>query len=162
ALPTSSSTPTASTSPPAAATPSSASGAPPTASSSRSWASRAAGSSRTGSTPSRSPPTAAGSPPPTWPALFRSGRSAPPDAAPARRLSLLAALLVGAVGLLRAEPVAPKDTVKLFNGKDLTGLTTWLKDTKREDPRKVFRVEEGLLRITGDGFGYVATEKEYR
>jgi hypothetical protein len=50
----------------------------------------------------------------------------------------------------------------LFNGKDLTGLTTWLKDTKRSDPRRVFRVEDGMLRITGDGFGYVSTEKQYR
>ena len=27
----------------------------------------------------------------------------------------------------------------LFNGKDLTGFYTWLVDTKREDPRRVFR-----------------------
>ena len=38
------------------------------------------------------------------------------------------------------EPVAPKEVIPLFNGKDLSGLTTWLKDTKREDPRKVFRI----------------------
>src|SRR5262245_14082866 len=59
-------------------------------------------------------------------------------------------------------PLGPKEVIRLFNGKDLTGLTTWLKDTQREDPRRVFRVTEGLLHITGDGFGYVATEKEYR
>jgi hypothetical protein len=50
----------------------------------------------------------------------------------------------------------------LFNGKDLRGLYTWLRDTKRSDPRRVFRVEDGLLHITGDGYGYVATEGEYR
>jgi len=55
-----------------------------------------------------------------------------------------------------------KSVVKLFNGKDLTGLHTWLKDTKREDPRKVFTVEDGLLHISGDGYGYVATDKDYR
>lgn len=61
------------------------------------------------------------------------------------------------------EPVAPKQVVRLFNGKDLTGLTTWLKDTKRNDPRRVFRVtDDGLLHITGDGFGYVATTQPYR
>ena len=43
-----------------------------------------------------------------------------------------------------------------------TGLTTWLKDTKAADPRKVFRVADGVLHISGDGNGYVATEKEYR
>jgi hypothetical protein len=64
--------------------------------------------------------------------------------------------------VLGADPVTPKETVKLFNGKDLTGLTTWLKDSKREDPRRVFSVADGMLHISGDGFGYVATEKEYQ
>jgi hypothetical protein len=60
------------------------------------------------------------------------------------------------------EPVAPKETVSLFNGKDLSGLTPWLKDTKNEDPRRVFRVTDGQIHITGDGFGYLATEKAYK
>jgi hypothetical protein len=63
----------------------------------------------------------------------------------------------------KSEPIRPKDRViQLFNGKDLTGLYTWLKDTKREDPRKVFTVQDGLLHISGDGYGYVATDREYR
>lgn len=60
------------------------------------------------------------------------------------------------------EPVSPREVVRLFNGNDLAGLTTWLKDTKREDPRKVFRVTDGMLHLSGDGNGYVATDKEYR
>jgi len=56
----------------------------------------------------------------------------------------------------------PGDVVRLFNGKDLDGLETWLKDTRRDDPRKVFRVKDGVLHISGDGFGYVATAKDYR
>jgi len=71
-------------------------------------------------------------------------------------------ILVFTAGRLSAEPVRPDGVIKLFNGKDLTGLTTWLKDTKREDPRHVFRVTDGMLHISGDGFGYVATDKEYR
>ena len=67
-----------------------------------------------------------------------------------------------AAGEDRTGPVAPKSTVRLFNGEDLKGLTTWLKDTKREDPRKVFSVKEGELHISGDGLGYIATDKEYR
>src|SRR5262249_18706820 len=59
-------------------------------------------------------------------------------------------------------PVTPKETIRLFNGKDLGGLTTWLKDSKRADPRKVFRVTDGQLHISGDGFGYIATTKAYR
>jgi hypothetical protein len=62
----------------------------------------------------------------------------------------------------KTEAVTPKETIQLFNGKDLTGHTTWLKDTKRDDPRKVFRVTDGQLHITGDGFGYMATDKAYR
>ncbi len=60
-------------------------------------------------------------------------------------------------------PRSPRELVSLFNGKDLSGLTTWLKDTRRDDPRRVFRVaDDGLLRITGDGFGYLATDRAYR
>lgn len=68
-----------------------------------------------------------------------------------------------AVSLARAqEPITPKDTIKLFNGKNLDGLTTWLKDTKRDDPRRVFSAQNGILHVSGDGFGYVATAREYR
>jgi Domain of Unknown Function (DUF1080) len=59
-------------------------------------------------------------------------------------------------------PVRPEQVIRLFNGRDLTGLSTWLKDTKHDDPRKVFSVADGLLRISGDGFGYVATDRAYR
>ena len=52
--------------------------------------------------------------------------------------------------------------VRLFNGKDLSGLYTFLQDTKRHDPRGVFSVtEDGLLRVSGDGFGYLSTDKSY-
>jgi hypothetical protein len=60
------------------------------------------------------------------------------------------------------EPITPKSAVSLFNGKDLSGWTTWLKDTKREDPRHVFQVTDGLLHLSGDGDGYVATKEAYR
>ncbi|WP_165226458.1 3-keto-disaccharide hydrolase [Aquisphaera insulae] len=62
-----------------------------------------------------------------------------------------------------AEPVRPTRAIRLFNGKDLGGLTTWLKETGHVDPRGVFRVtRDGLLHISGDGFGYVATDRAYR
>jgi hypothetical protein len=85
------------------------------------------------------------------------------------RFSLCTALSLGVLPALlhgddpKEEPFSPKDgVIQLFNGKDLTGLYTWLRDTKRDDPRKVFTVHDGLLHISGDGFGYVATEKTYR
>jgi hypothetical protein len=63
-----------------------------------------------------------------------------------------------------AEPaaIAPTGPIPLFNGKDLAGLEVWLKDSQREDPKKVFRVTAGQLHLTGDGFGYAATHKAYK
>jgi hypothetical protein len=62
-----------------------------------------------------------------------------------------------------AEPISPRDaTIRLFNGKNLDGLYTWLQDAKYEDPRKVFTVEDGMIHISGDGFGYVSTKQRYK
>lgn len=63
----------------------------------------------------------------------------------------------------KPEPISPTDgVIKLFNGKDLTGLYTWLKDTEYDDPRQVFTVHDGLLHISGDGWGGVVTKNEYK
>ena len=60
------------------------------------------------------------------------------------------------------EPIRPTEVIHLFNGKDLTGWYVWLKDTQRQDPRKVFSVHDGMLHISGDGLGGLTTEKSYR
>lgn len=74
-----------------------------------------------------------------------------------------ATLLLGLLLPPADDPIAPKgDPIRLFNGRDLTGFTTWLGDTKREDPRGVFSVRDGMIRISGDGFGYLATIKPWR
>ncbi len=52
--------------------------------------------------------------------------------------------------------------VQLFNGVNLDGWTTWLVDTKRADPRRVFTVRDGAIRISGDGLGYLSTVRQYR
>jgi hypothetical protein len=49
----------------------------------------------------------------------------------------------------------------LFNGRDLTGFYTWLRDTRHEDPRAVFSVTNGMIRISGDGLGYLATRESF-
>ncbi|MBU6398826.1 MAG: DUF1080 domain-containing protein [Verrucomicrobia bacterium] len=51
--------------------------------------------------------------------------------------------------------------LRLFNGRDLTGFHTWLVDTHRQDPRHVFTVTNGMIHISGDGLGYLATEREF-
>jgi hypothetical protein len=62
-----------------------------------------------------------------------------------------------------APAISPQDgVIKLFDGKSLEGLYTFLKDTQYEDPRQVFRVTDGLLHVTGDGLGSVITKNEYR
>jgi len=62
-----------------------------------------------------------------------------------------------------AEPtITPTRTIALFNGTNLAGFTTWLVDTKRDDPRRVFAVTNGMIRISGEGLGYLATERGYR
>jgi hypothetical protein len=81
---------------------------------------------------------------------------------------LLHAVLIVLTGLAVAgaaepdTPVVPHDVIQLFNGKDLSGWTTWLVDTKRQDPRGVYSVRDGMLRISGDGFGYLSTDKSYQ
>ncbi len=55
-----------------------------------------------------------------------------------------------------------EQAVQLFNGKDLTGFYTYLKPHgKNADPNKVFTVADGVIRVSGQDFGYFATEKEY-
>ncbi len=71
------------------------------------------------------------------------------------RLAILLALGLPTTG-------AAQDSIKLFNGKDLSGLTTWLKASGRDDPQRVFSVHDGVLHISGEGNGYIATVKEYK
>lgn len=68
----------------------------------------------------------------------------------------------GAAGPQAGPPISPREVVPLFNGRDLSGLSTWLEGTGQDDPRRVFRVTDGLLQITGEGHGYVATREPYR
>ncbi len=59
--------------------------------------------------------------------------------------------------------VTPKDgVIKLFNGKNLDGLYVWNRGTAYEDPRKIFTVKDGMLHISGDGYGGLITKKDYR
>jgi hypothetical protein len=64
---------------------------------------------------------------------------------------------------LADDAVSPKgEVIHLFDGRSLGDCYTWLKNTKRDDPRRVFRVENGIMHITGDGLGGLVTNKRYR
>ncbi len=63
----------------------------------------------------------------------------------------------------QGDAIAPKnEVIRLFDGKSLGDTYTWLKDTKRDDPRKVFTVKDGTIHISGDGYGCITTNKRYR
>src|SRR6478735_4083747 len=79
---------------------------------------------------------------------------------PKLRTGVAVLLLLGAmVSLARAAEAAP---IVLFNGKDLTGWYSYLDKIGRDqDPHGVFKVEDGVIHILGQDFGYIATEKSY-
>ncbi|MCS7014825.1 MAG: DUF1080 domain-containing protein [Gemmatales bacterium] len=56
----------------------------------------------------------------------------------------------------------PSEPIRLFNGKDLTGWQVWLRKTGREDSRGVFRVTDGMIHVTGEDHGYLATVDDWR
>lgn len=70
-------------------------------------------------------------------------------------------MLLGVAALGAEKQHLPPGALQLFNGTNLAGWYSWLVDTRRDDPRRVFTVTNGLLRISGDGLGYLATEQEY-
>ncbi|ODT96715.1 MAG: hypothetical protein ABS79_07860 [Planctomycetes bacterium SCN 63-9] len=52
--------------------------------------------------------------------------------------------------------------VLAFNGKDLTGFYTYLKETRYEDPKKVISVKDGAIRVSGEDYGGFTTREEYQ
>jgi hypothetical protein len=48
-----------------------------------------------------------------------------------------------------------------FNGKDLTGFYTYLKETKYDDPKRVVTVKDGAIRVSGEDFGGFTTRQEF-
>ncbi|MBN2665814.1 MAG: DUF1080 domain-containing protein [Bacteroidales bacterium] len=50
--------------------------------------------------------------------------------------------------------------IKLFNGNDLSNWVFYLKDPA-VDPASVFTVQNGVIHITGDPFGYMRTKDAY-
>lgn len=78
-----------------------------------------------------------------------------------RRLLARVVVMLSVAGQAGAADAPPKPRA-LFNGRDLDGWTPWLVDTRHEDPRRVFTVTNGLIRISGDGLGYLATREEFQ
>jgi hypothetical protein len=83
--------------------------------------------------------------------------------------SLFAAALLAWASTGASKPTAPKEVIKLFNGKDLTNFYTYLGPPtkgarpygKNNDPEQVFTVHDGMIHVTGKVFGCFTTEQEY-
>jgi hypothetical protein len=60
---------------------------------------------------------------------------------------------------------AAESTITLFNGKDLSGWSVFIPHrdgaSPRTDPRGVFKVEGGMIHVSGEEFGCLTTDKEY-
>jgi hypothetical protein len=95
-----------------------------------------------------------------------------------RVTTLQIAIPLAAVALLTAaRPILSDDAPsvgpkKLFNGKDLEGWTIWIRhvddDGKprkeinpRTDPKGVFKVEDGMIHVSGAEYGCLTTKDEY-
>src|SRR5207249_4611018 len=75
---------------------------------------------------------------------------------------LATSLILALFSLAGADAVAPKEVTPLFNGKDLTNFYTFLKGYgKNSDPKKVFSVVDGVIRVSGEVDGGLITEKDY-
>jgi len=89
------------------------------------------------------------------------------------QFSVLAAVIAAAGSMASAADAGPWKS--LFNGKDLTGWSTYvsMQPTSagmkvptsirgvNNDPRKVFTVVDGMLRVSGEEWGSVSTLEEY-
>jgi hypothetical protein len=73
------------------------------------------------------------------------------------------AVIEAAPEALVDDAIAPSgDPIRLIDAFLQGDCYTWLKDTRREDPRRIFTVEDGVLRIGGDGLGGIVTNARYR
>lgn len=62
-----------------------------------------------------------------------------------------------------AQPaIRPSKKIVLFDGSSLDRFYVWLRETKLEDPKRVFSIQDGKLRITGEDWGGIATKESFR
>jgi len=63
----------------------------------------------------------------------------------------------------RDTAVSPTDgPIKLCNGRNMEGFYPWIRDSNYADPKKVFTIEDGMIHISGDGYGGLVTNRNYR
>ncbi len=83
---------------------------------------------------------------------------------------LLALLLCSFVPAAVSAQTAPASAIPphqpmtpLFNGKDLSGFDTFLRNRGlNQDPTHIFQVEDGLIHVSGHEMGYIITKQSFR
>lgn len=79
-----------------------------------------------------------------------------------RKIAGFNILLLMLLTLSNCSPQKGKKSVALFNGKDLSGWYTFIKDRGKDiDPKNVFTISDGLINISGEEYGCITTDEEY-
>jgi hypothetical protein len=79
-----------------------------------------------------------------------------------RRRLLAAAVFAALLAAVCATADGQKDaSVKLFNGKDLTGWKKFVDPKSTADPNQIFTVKDGVIVVDGSVNGYLITDEEY-
>ena len=77
-------------------------------------------------------------------------------------LAALSLVLLPAMGGCATAAKTPK-AIHVFNGKNLDGMYTFIKGRGKDiDPLKVFTVQDGALRISGEEMGCVTSNDEFQ
>lgn len=79
-------------------------------------------------------------------------------------IAVFAGLVIALSASAQGAPAAkdPAGVTHIFNGKDLSGFYTFLKDRGRGvDPKKVFTVDNGAIHISGEEWGCVTSDQEF-
>ncbi len=84
-----------------------------------------------------------------------------------RKLVLVALIALSPGSLFAQTVIRPEGRVPLFDGKSLDRFYTWLVDSHREDPLRVFSVVDQVdgapaIRISGERWGGLVTREAYR
>jgi hypothetical protein len=73
--------------------------------------------------------------------------------------------LVLACALPRTPAWGDENSIPLFNGKDLSGWSIFIRHADNSDPKSdptgIFKVEDGVIHISGQEFGCLTTIKEF-
>lgn len=71
-------------------------------------------------------------------------------------------LIAFGVPAVAEDAVVPSQVIRPLDQRDLGAFSVWLKKTGRQDPDRVFRLADGVLRCGDEDMGYVATRDSYK